>query len=44
VQTVVTLSAHSRGSGNPELGPRNGVPSAQARWGAPRGNERVTII
>ena len=42
-------SAHSRASGNPEpnapssiaaLGPRNGVPIAQARRGAPRGDER----
>ena len=42
-------SAHSRASGNPEasensenftLGPRYGVPIAQARWGAPRGDER----
>ena len=23
-----------------DLGPRNGVPIAQARWGAPRGDER----
>jgi uncharacterized protein len=38
------ISGHSRASGNPEdekLGPRNGVPNALARWGAPRGDERI---
>src|SRR5947209_18962342 len=41
------MPAHSRANGNPKptaahlaLGPRNGVPIAQARWGAPRGDER----